>query len=149
MAADESPGTRKALAGLGRAVSEHLRCSLSLELDCESHNTLLSNRSRSVDDLLDLQFRGGGVVHGPVPRSHEFDLPKRVRRLGLKCALSVRDVLELDMATSQLRIEHQLLCDQSLRRLEYAGSSLGAAHHHCGHPWRQRSQNRKPPSFRV
>jgi len=36
------------------------------------------------------QWRGGGVVHGPVPRSHEHDLQKRVRRLGLKCALSAK-----------------------------------------------------------
>lgn len=34
------------------------------------------------------QFRGGGVVHGPVVRSHEYDLPKKVRRLGLISALS-------------------------------------------------------------
>ena len=34
------------------------------------------------------QFRTGGVVHGPVVRSHAFDLPKKVRRLGLISALS-------------------------------------------------------------
>jgi large subunit ribosomal protein L4 len=34
------------------------------------------------------QFRTGGVVHGPVPRSHEYRLNKKVRRLGLICALS-------------------------------------------------------------
>ena len=34
------------------------------------------------------QFRGGGVVHGPVVRDHGFDLPKKVRRLGLISALS-------------------------------------------------------------
>ena len=34
------------------------------------------------------QFRTGGVVHGPVVRSHAYDLPKKVRRLGLICALS-------------------------------------------------------------
>lgn len=34
------------------------------------------------------QFRGGGVVHGPVVRSHEYSLPKQVRRLGLISALS-------------------------------------------------------------
>ena len=34
------------------------------------------------------QFRGGGVVHGPVVRSHAYDLPKKVRRLGLISALS-------------------------------------------------------------
>jgi large subunit ribosomal protein L4 len=34
------------------------------------------------------QFRGGGSVHGPVVRSHAYDLPKKVRRLGLISALS-------------------------------------------------------------
>ena len=34
------------------------------------------------------QFRTGGAVHGPVVRSHGFDLPKKVRRLGLISALS-------------------------------------------------------------
>lgn len=35
-------------------------------------------------------FRTGGRVHGPVVRSHEFDLPKKVRRLGLISALSLK-----------------------------------------------------------
>ncbi len=34
------------------------------------------------------QFRSGGVVHGPVVRDHGYDLPKKVRRLGLISALS-------------------------------------------------------------
>lgn len=34
------------------------------------------------------QFRGGGVVHGPVLRDHGYSLPKKVRRLGLISALS-------------------------------------------------------------
>jgi len=34
------------------------------------------------------QFRTGGVVHGPVVRDHGYDLPKKVRRLGLLSALS-------------------------------------------------------------
>lgn len=36
------------------------------------------------------QFRTGGVVHGPVVRSHAYDLPKKVRRLGLISALSLK-----------------------------------------------------------
>jgi large subunit ribosomal protein L4 len=36
------------------------------------------------------QFRGGAVIFGPVVRSHEFSLQKKVRRLGLKCALSAK-----------------------------------------------------------
>ena len=34
------------------------------------------------------QFRGGGKAHGPVVRSHAIDLPKKVRALALKHALS-------------------------------------------------------------
>lgn len=34
------------------------------------------------------QYRTGGIVHGPVVRDHGYDLPKKVRRLGLISALS-------------------------------------------------------------
>ena len=34
------------------------------------------------------QYRTGGRVHGPVVRDHGYDLPKKVRRLGLISALS-------------------------------------------------------------
>ena len=33
-------------------------------------------------------FRKGGIYKGPTPRSHGHDLPKKVRQLGLKHALS-------------------------------------------------------------
>lgn len=33
-------------------------------------------------------FRGGGVVHGPRVRDHGHSLPKKVRRLGMRSALS-------------------------------------------------------------
>ncbi|QIE47020.1 50S ribosomal protein L4 [Pseudohalocynthiibacter aestuariivivens] len=35
-------------------------------------------------------FRGGGIYKGPVVRSHGHDLPKKVRMLGLKLALSAK-----------------------------------------------------------
>ena len=35
-------------------------------------------------------FRSGGIYKGPVPRSHAHDLPKKVRALGLKHALSAK-----------------------------------------------------------
>jgi len=51
------------------------------------------------------QFRGGGVVHGPVVRDHGYDLPKKVRRLGLISALSQKraegKLVVLDAATSE------------------------------------------------
>lgn len=36
------------------------------------------------------QFRGGGKAHGPVVRSHAHGLPKKIRALGLKHALSAK-----------------------------------------------------------
>ena len=49
------------------------------------------------------QFRGGAVIFGPVPRGHEFDLQKKVRRLGLKTALSAKQaegkLIVIDNAT--------------------------------------------------
>ena len=36
------------------------------------------------------QFRGGACIFGPVVRSHAFNLQKKVRRLGLKIALSAK-----------------------------------------------------------
>ena len=49
-------------------------------------------------------FRKGGVYKGPTPRSHGHDLPKKVRTLGLKHALSAKakegSLVILDKATS-------------------------------------------------
>ncbi len=38
--------------------------------------------------LRSAQMRGGGVIFGPVVRSHAHSLPKKIRQLGLKSALS-------------------------------------------------------------
>src|SRR6478609_4878775 len=38
--------------------------------------------------LRSAQMRGGGVIFGPVVRSHAHSLPKKIRALGLKSALS-------------------------------------------------------------
>ena len=49
-------------------------------------------------------FRKGGVYKGPTPRSHGHDLPKKVRTMGLKHALSAKakegSLVILDKATS-------------------------------------------------
>lgn len=46
------------------------------------------------------QFRGGGRAHGPVIRSHAHDLPKKVRALALRHALSAKamssDIIVVD-----------------------------------------------------
>jgi large subunit ribosomal protein L4 len=50
------------------------------------------------------QFRGGGKAFGPKPRSRAIDLPKKVRALALRHALSAKaragEVLVLDKAES-------------------------------------------------
>ena len=35
-------------------------------------------------------FRGGGIYKGPTPRSHGHELPKKVRKMGLKMAISAK-----------------------------------------------------------
>ncbi|GGB41052.1 50S ribosomal protein L4 [Tistrella bauzanensis] len=71
-------------------------------------------------------FRGGATVHGPVNRSHAHDLPKKVRRLALKTALSVKamggklvvvDDLKADDAKTKAlvaRLEKAGLCHSTL-----------------------------------
>ncbi len=61
------------------------------------------------------QFRGGGRAFGPVVRSHAFDLPKKVRALALKHALSAKakdgglvvlDSAALDAAKTKTLVGH-------------------------------------------
>jgi large subunit ribosomal protein L4 len=51
------------------------------------------------------QFRGGGKAFGPKPRSHAIDLPKKVRALALRHALSSKakagEIVVIDKATSE------------------------------------------------
>lgn len=51
------------------------------------------------------QFRGGGKAFGPVVRSHAHDLPKKVRALALKLALSDKvkgeKLIVLDQASAE------------------------------------------------
>jgi len=51
------------------------------------------------------QFRGGGKAHGPVTRSHEHDLPKKVRALGLKHALSAKAKASSIIVIDELKLE--------------------------------------------
>ena len=49
------------------------------------------------------QWRGGGIVFGPTPRSYSYKLPKKVRRLALLSALSTKvreeDIIVLEGLT--------------------------------------------------
>ncbi len=65
-------------------------------------------------------LRGGGKAFGPVVRSHAFSLPKKVRRLALKCALSAKlgegRLVVLDEATAKTSKTKDLV-----KRLEKLG----------------------------
>jgi len=66
------------------------------------------------------QFRGGGKAHGPVVRSHEHDLPKKVRALGLKHALSAKA-----KASSLIVVDDLMLTDAKTKALVANFAGLG------------------------
>lgn len=51
------------------------------------------------------QWAGGGVVFGPVPRSYEHSLPKKVRAAALRSALSLRHGEEAITVVDSLPVE--------------------------------------------
>lgn len=51
------------------------------------------------------QWRGGGTVFGPVPRSYSYKLPKKVRRLAIKSALSSKVLEENVLVLENLSFE--------------------------------------------
>jgi large subunit ribosomal protein L4 len=84
------------------------------------------------------QFRGGAVIFGPVVRSHAFDLQKKIRRLGLKTALSAKqaegkliviDAAKLDEAkTKALRARFEALGWESVLIIDGTTLDEGFAH---------------------
>ncbi|KMY33691.1 50S ribosomal protein L4 [Lysinibacillus xylanilyticus] len=69
------------------------------------------------------QWRGGGVVFGPTPRSYSYKLPKKVRRLALKSALSAKVVEQnflvldaLSLAAPKTKEFTKILKDLSLEK---------------------------------
>ena len=68
-----------------------------------------------------VQFRGGGVVHGPVVRDHGHDLPKKVRKLGLRSVLSAK------AAAGKLIVVDKLQSDGKTASLKSKLNSLGAS----------------------
>ncbi|GHI00496.1 50S ribosomal protein L4 [Neobacillus kokaensis] len=51
------------------------------------------------------QWRGGGTVFGPQPRSYSYKLPKKVRRLAIKSALSSKVLDENILVLESLALE--------------------------------------------
>ncbi|MCM3768205.1 MULTISPECIES: 50S ribosomal protein L4 [Bacillaceae] len=51
------------------------------------------------------QWRGGGTVFGPTPRSYSYKMPKKVRRLAIKSALSSKVLEENILVLESLAFE--------------------------------------------
>ncbi len=65
-------------------------------------------------------FRKGGTAHGPQVRSHAHDLPKKVRALGLRMALSAKA-----KAGELIVLDKAVLTDGKTRALADAAEKLG------------------------
>lgn len=51
-------------------------------------------------------FVGGGVAHGPKPRSYTKDMPKKMRRLALRSALSAKAVSEQIIVLDDIQFDN-------------------------------------------
>ncbi len=71
-----------------------------------------------------VQFRGGGIVFGPVLRDHSFDLQKKVRKLGLKMALSDKTLNGNLIVVDSLQYDQRVKTKEFLKRFEGIDSAL-------------------------
>lgn len=73
-----------------------------------------------------VQMRGGGVSFGPVVRSHAHSLPKKIRRLGLKTALSQKlesgSLFVVDMSKFDIKKTSELA--KSMKESELSSVTL-------------------------
>jgi large subunit ribosomal protein L4 len=70
------------------------------------------------------QWSGGGVVFGPVPRSYDHSLSKKVRRAALRCALSLRQQESAITVVDELSVS-----EFKTRRIAEILGALGLAEH--------------------
>lgn len=61
------------------------------------------------------QFRGGARIFGPVVRDHGYSLPKKVRKLGLICALSSKQADKKLVVLDSLKLEKPKTKELALR----------------------------------
>ncbi len=65
------------------------------------------------------QWRGGGKAFGPKPRSHAIELPKKVRALALRHALSTK------ARSGELVVLDKAVCDGKTKVLKDQFAKLG------------------------
>ena len=72
------------------------------------------------------QYKGGGVAHGPRVRSHEHKLPRKVRNMAMRCALSSKAkegqlIILDDISFSSMKTK---LLKENLNKLPLGKSTL-------------------------
>jgi len=70
------------------------------------------------------QWSGGGVVFGPVPRTYDHSLSKKVRRAALRCALSLRQ-----QESAITVVDELALSEFKTKRVAEILTALGLAEH--------------------
>ena len=87
------------------------------------------------------QWRGGGVVFGPTPRSYAYSMPRKQRRLAIKSVLSQKlidkDLIVLDQLTmsapktkefksilDDLKVEGKVLVVSENKNIQYSARNL-------------------------
>ena len=71
-----------------------------------------------------VQFRGGGIVFGPVMRDHGYDLQKKVRKLGLRMALSEKAKNGNLVVVDSLKYDERIKTKDFLNRFDGSQSTL-------------------------
>jgi large subunit ribosomal protein L4 len=71
-------------------------------------------------------FVGGGVAHGPKPRSYKKDMPRKMRHLALRSALSAKAAVEQIVVLDELSLEkpRTKAIVEALQRLNIEGSAV-------------------------
>ncbi|MDR1333502.1 MAG: 50S ribosomal protein L4 [Holosporales bacterium] len=70
------------------------------------------------------QFRGGAISFGPVVRDHGYKIQKKVRRLGLKMALSVKAREGKLVVVDSLKSDERLKTKEMVKRFDGMRSAL-------------------------
>ena len=70
------------------------------------------------------QFRHGGIVFGPVMRDHSHDLQKKVRKLGLRMALSDKAKHGNLVVVDSLKYDNRIKTKDFLKRFDGRQSAL-------------------------
>jgi large subunit ribosomal protein L4 len=72
------------------------------------------------------QWRGGGIIFGPTPRSYEQQMPRKMRRAAVRSALTVKAVDDRILVLDELHMEEPKTREmaETLQRLQVDSSVL-------------------------